>query len=668
MPIPMHLGSNAATGPELLGMLERAFERHAGKDARIDADALQRALGYRSPYLARRMLAVFDSDGNGTIERDEFLQGVRDLVLGGMRQKLLFVFRLYDADADGFIAPTEMLRMISIGLAESEIDERVTQPAEYLTRVLFQAADTNRDGRISFEEFVVAIQSRPKLLRQMTRLEAIWITPNEELLEWLDAPTKEGRKFGYGLAGNGWPAWAFLGLWLVANAAIFAFGAFGGLTSPQQDPMMQLGRAFALCIDFNGALILVPMMRRLMTRLRSSFVGRLLPIDEAGTFHRTVGHTLFALAVAHAACFIVAYLNGHASNPLTQLLFGTVIGASGALWLILFGGMWAFSLEFVRHTNHFELFYFSHLLYLVWFVMAVVHGPGFLLWAGIPLMGYAVEQLLRILRRAPKSQILSSRALRSGVTRLEIERPVGFEFDPADYVFLRIPSIAKREWHPFTLSSAPERGPLTVHVRALGNWSRALRQMVEQMPDQPLKVFVDGPYGTPSAHIFASRVAVMVGAGIGVTPFASVLESLVLRANGQSVRPLQLEKAYFFWLNRDQYSFEWFSALLSQLEALDQRGLLEMHLCMTGARSGATALGLELARDVLHTSGRSDMITGLRMHTHAGPPDWEGMLGAIAERHGPSIVDVYYCGPVGLGARIAPICHRLGLSYREEKF
>ena len=129
----MTTGLPAVADNELLQLLERAFARHAGADARIDADELQKALGLRSLYLARRVLAAFDRDGNGTIERDEFLQAVRRLLFGDARDKLSFAFRIHDSDGDGFIDPTEMLRMISIGMAESEIAERVTQPAEYLT-------------------------------------------------------------------------------------------------------------------------------------------------------------------------------------------------------------------------------------------------------------------------------------------------------------------------------------------------------------------------------------------------------------------------------------------------------------------------------------------------------------------------------------------------------
>ena len=40
---------------------------------------------------------------------------------------------------------------------------------------------------------------------------------------------------------------------------------------------------------------------------------------------------------------------------------------------------------------------------------------------------------------------------------------------------------------------------------------------------------VDGPYGTASRHIFEAEHAVLIGSGIGVTPFASILQSIVWR-------------------------------------------------------------------------------------------------------------------------------------------
>jgi NADPH oxidase 5 len=332
--------------------------------------------------------------------------------------------------------------------------------------------------------------------------------------------------------------------------------------------------------------------------------------------------------------------------------------------------MWIFALALVRRSTKFELFYFTHLLYVAWFVFAIAHAPTFLFWAGVPLLGFAVEQLLRLSRRGKKTPLVAAEALRSGVTRLEFEKPSGWHHRAGDYVFLRIPEIAKHEWHPFTLSSAPENASLAVHVRTLGNWTTALRQRVEHEEKAPgtgpLTIFVDGPYGSPSAHIETSRHAVFIGAGIGVTPFAAVLESIVRRED--AAKPSKLEKVHFFWLNKDQYSFEWFAALLKDLEKIDEKALLDIHLVMTAGRTGATSLALEVAREILHAAGRSDIITGLRTHTHMGHPDWEKMLGAIKAQHAPSKVDVYFCGPVGLANKIRVVCQHLGMPFRREQF
>ena len=64
----------------------------------------------------------------------------------------------------------------------------------------------------------------------------------------------------------------------------------------------------------------------------------------------------------------------------------------------------------------------------------------------------------------------------------------------------------------------------------------------------------------------------------------------------------------FFWINRDQKSFEWFVKLLSQLEIeqSEQDGVmghfLDMHMYITSAlqKTDMKAVGLQLALDLLH--------------------------------------------------------------------
>ncbi|HEY3254596.1 MAG TPA: EF-hand domain-containing protein [Polyangiaceae bacterium] len=659
--------SSSALSPadaELLRLLERAFAHHAGKDSRLDIDDLRRALGLRSEYLTRRIFGAFDRNGDGQISKHEFLAGVRALVMGSVREKLAFAFRLWDHDSDGFLTREELLRMISLSLAESDVEERVNQPAAQLASVLLSKADTNGDGRVSFEELVEAAAHYPDLLTRLTRSEAIWIAPNEELLLLLDERAGRPRQRSHGWLTRHAAQAAFLSVWLACNAAVLAWSLGFGRASQTSDWAMQLGRALGACLDLNVAFVFLPVMRRLLGWLRPRWLGRLLPVDDAIDFHKLVGHSLFALAWAHTAMFFVAYTRGHVAGPLGVL--ASARGLTGAVLLGVFALIWVFSLGFVRRSKRFELFYFTHLLYVLWLALLVAHAPRVLIFSGLALVAFLVEHLLRLRRRRPSSRVLTAMPLRSGVTHLEVERPAGFEFSPGDYVFLRIPKIARHEWHPFTISSAPEASPLGFHVRSLGNWSSALRRYVETPNQHVLTAYVDGPYGSPSARIFRSRFAVLIGAGIGVTPFASVLESAVLRSD--EAKRSCLEKVHFFWLNSDQYSFEWFRGLLADLEQQDHRHLLEIHLCMTSMRSGVTAFGLELAREVMHDAGRSDFITGLRTKTHLGHPDWEDLLSSIAKRHHPFPVDVYYCGPRGLAKKLEPICHRFGMRFREERF
>ena len=652
----------------LLRTLEKAFAKHAGADGVIDVGELKKALGLRSEYLARRVLTAFDLDGDGVIKKDEFLEGVRKLCLADDRDKLMFAFRLHDHDGDGTLSRDELFRMIAIGLAENDVAERATQPPDALAKALFNMADTNKDGKVSFDEFEAVVKKRPALLEKMTRSEAVWIAPNEDLLGWLDPSEAKESRFSR-LLENGWTPLLLLLVWVGINVGLFVHAMIKG-AHEGANPFNQAGRALGACINFDGALILVPVMRRLLTWVRSTWVGRVVPIDEAITFHRIVGHALVVLGLSHGAALLVSYGIGHAHGSIEHLLFLTERGLTGVLLLVVIIVMWTFALALVRKKAQFELFYFTHLLYVAWFVLAIAHAPTFLFWAGVPLLGFVVEQLLRLARRGKETVVVSAQALRSGVTRLELAKPKGFAHRPGDYVFLRVPEIAHREWHPFTISSAPENETLTVHVRTLGNWTGALRKRVEDVEaehtDKTLIAYVDGPYGSPSAHIESSRHAVFIGAGIGVTPFAAVLESLVRRETGK--RPSKLEKVHFFWLNKDQYSFEWFAALLKELEKKDEKALLDIHLCMTAGRTGATSLALEVAREILHASGRSDIITGLRTHTHMGHPDWEKMLAVIKAQHAPSNVDVYFCGPLGLANKIRVVCQHLGMPFRREQF
>ena len=89
----------------------------------------------------------------------------------------------------------------------------------------------------------------------------------------------------------------------------------------------------------------------------------------------------------------------------------------------------------------------------------------------------------------------------------------------------------------------------------------------------------------------------------------------------------------FFWINRQQRSFEWFISLLTTIE-LEQAAIpaasrfLDIHLYMTSALSPSDmkAIGLHVALDLIHKKNKRDTITGLMTRTQPGRPDWEEVI------------------------------------------
>lgn len=163
------------------------------------------------------------------------------------------------------------------------------------------------------------------------------------------------------------------------------------------------------------------------------------------------------------------------------------------------------------------------------------------------------------------------------------------------------------QYHPFTLTSAPEEDYISVHIRVVGNFTKALARAVgcnfddgsrkqgngvsavvgvdrnaSNLDVDPSlrkvlpRVYIDGPFGSASEDVFKYEVAVLVGAGIGVTPFASILKSIWYRMNYPQ-KKTRLRKVYFFWVCRDFGSFEWFRSLLMAIEAQDLDSHIEIH-------------------------------------------------------------------------------------------
>ncbi|KAG1838459.1 hypothetical protein DFJ58DRAFT_121539 [Suillus subalutaceus] len=97
------------------------------------------------------------------------------------------------------------------------------------------------------------------------------------------------------------------------------------------------------------------------------------------------------------------------------------------------------------------------------------------------------------------------------------------------------------------------------------------RTQIRRSTGCSLVSMVDGPFGSASEEFLNYETVYLVGAGIGVTPFASIPKSIWYRMdNLNNSKPTRLSKVYFTWVIRDFGSAEWFHSLLQAIEEQDQ--------------------------------------------------------------------------------------------------
>jgi hypothetical protein len=165
-------------------------------------------------------------------------------------------------------------------------------------------------------------------------------------------------------------------------------------------------------------------------------------------------------------------------------LYPGIANVTGISLIIILTLMVVCSMPFVRRGGQFEVFYFTHLLYVAYWGLLILHAPEFWKWFMAPGIIFLLELSYRMISSwmgKGKTSIFAGVVLPSKVTNLIIKRPHNFNFAPGDWVFIKIPAIAKFEWHPFTISSAPEQQDFfTIHIRGVGQWTNRLYSYFEE--------------------------------------------------------------------------------------------------------------------------------------------------------------------------------------------
>ncbi|XP_063956076.1 dual oxidase 2-like isoform X4 [Lytechinus pictus] len=444
-------------------------------------------------------------------------------------------------------------------------------------------------------------------------------------------------------------------------------------------------RGAASAMMFTYSSLLVTMCRNTITKLRETFLHRYVPFDSALAMHKyialqallfsvmhTIGHSInFYHISTQTADDLTCYFRDffHRSHELPKFHYwawGTITGFTGILLALICAVIYTFAFQYARRRV-FNLFWFTHNMWVIYFILMFLHGSGRLVqppfthyFALGPIVLFTLDKLVSVSRKKAEIAVVRAELLPSDVTMLEFKRPQGFEYKSGQWVRIACKTLSSSEYHPFTLTSAPHEENLSLHIRAVGPWTMNLRSTYDPnvVREHPLpKLFLDGPYGEGHQDWYQYEVAVLVGGGIGVTPFASILKDIV---NKSSIGArLTCKKVYFIWVTRTQKHYEWLTDIIREVEDSDTNDLVSVHIFVTQFFQKfdlRTTMLYICERHFQKISNRS-LFTGLKSITHFGRPQFTSFLQSLEDEHpGVGKIGVFSCGPPGMTGGVEQAC------------
>ena len=207
---------------------------------------------------------------------------------------------------------------------------------------------------------------------------------------------------------------------------------------------------------------------------------------------------------------------------------------------------------------------------------------------------------------------------------------------------------------------------------------------------KPITCYIEGPFNAPATSIFMAEHAVLIATGIGVTPMASILHTILYRHlaathncpncdnrwTGKKHKGLErLKKVDFIWIVKDPTEVSWFIDLLAGIE-LEQETvgsqlpkMIESHIYVTRAlaKTDMCAVALRVALNLFYRRTHRDIVYGLKSKMIAGRPNLDEIFSSLKENH-KGKVSVFYCGNNIVGDILEEKCVQHKFAMHREVF
>ncbi|KAI9202882.1 uncharacterized protein BJ171DRAFT_460986 [Polychytrium aggregatum] len=253
---------------------------------------------------------------------------------------------------------------------------------------------------------------------------------------------------------------------------------------------------------------------------------------NAGQYHRSnrfhigLGYTSFLLITAHAIFNIVDFINkGRVPKSFFPWASNYGYGNLGGLlaWLSLLG-IAATSVYKVRRSNY-RVFYWTHQLYVTFFLFALIHKGTNLAYPFIfPCLYFVYDRLrARVYFRRFNATASVQKTLSDTIIKVDIPIADAWQgastYAPGDWVNICVPQISALHWHPFSIASychdTPDR--ITLLIKVGGKWTTKLAKLCEHQDKVHVPIKVDGPFGSRSvSYLHHERLLMLVG-GSGIS-------------------------------------------------------------------------------------------------------------------------------------------------------
>ncbi|KAK1398508.1 putative respiratory burst oxidase protein H [Heracleum sosnowskyi] len=744
-------------------------------------------------------------DAKNEIDLDQFKLFWDDIASNDSDTRLHIFFDMCDKNGDGKLSEDEVREVLFMSAAANNLGNFKRHAGRYAA-VIMEELDPDQLGYIEMWQLEA-------LLRGMGGMVPAGggesncrgsIRKSHSLTKTM-IPTKYRGKVGKYVsltvekAYENWKMIWVLSLWLLVNAILFMWK----FKEYEKKPGFQvcgycvcIAKGAAETLKLNMALILFPVCRRTLTKLRETFLGTFVPFDENLNFHKIIAlgiaigvatHTVFHLTcnlVKISSCPKPLFMRTLGSSfdyqqPSYMDIVMTIPGTTGVIMLLIM----SFSFTLATHSFRrkvvklpwkfdrlagFNSFWYSHHLLIVVYILFYFHGTMLIIgksrttwmYITIPVLCYSTERLLVLYDLNYKVHIIKAVVYTGNVLALYMTKPPPFKYKSGMYLFVKCPDLSNYEWHPFSITSAPGDDYLSIHIRALGDWTTELKDRFERICEvqdakprvgnlvrletktnarstnatlmtrtssvappharassvaphartssvaqhdrlssigsvsiesiensipnsrsihdqsdlqEPIfpRIYIKGPYGAPAQNYRDYDILLLIGLGIGATPFISILKDLLnhitpsyLQVDSDEGLDSKVpERAYFYWITREQGSFEWFKGVMDDVAEHDFNNIIEMHNYLTSVyeEGDARSALITMVQTLERAKKGVDVVSNSKLITHFARPNWRKVFEELSQRHNKHCIGVFYCGSPALTQPLRDLCEEFSL-------